>query len=336
MKTITSLTLVGLAILCVPTAQAAIIESFGSGGNQFNMTFVPIGNPGNAPDTTGTPNPAGSVGYNYNMGKYEVSRDMINKANAVGNLGITLQDMTSFAGIGGNGANRPATGVSWNEAARYVNWLNTSQGFAPAYKFAVQPGEAGYNANANIELWQSIDAGYNSANLFRNSQTRYFLPSMDEWYKAAYYDPNANGGTGGYWNFPTGSDSAPTPVPGGTAAGTAVYGQSSRQGPADIDNAGGLSSYGVMGMGGNVWEWEETTFNLLNSSPSSSRGGRGGDWGNILGNAFLSASDRILLDPPSGADFFIGFRVASVPEPSSAALLMLGTVGLWQRRKRLS
>jgi formylglycine-generating enzyme required for sulfatase activity len=43
----------------------------------------------------------------------------------------------------GNGANRPATGVSWNEAARYVNWLNTSNGLAPAYKFATQPGEVG-------------------------------------------------------------------------------------------------------------------------------------------------------------------------------------------------
>jgi sulfatase modifying factor 1 len=183
MKTTAAWTLVSLTLLCVPTAQAAIIESFGSGANQFNMTFVPIGNPGNAADTTGSPNPAGSVGYHYRMGKYEVSRDMIIRANAEGNLGITLQDMTNF---GGNGANRPATGVSWNEAARYVNWLNTSQGYSPAYKFAVQPGQGGYNSNAQIQLWQISDQGYNVANRFRNSQARYFLPSMDEWYKAAY------------------------------------------------------------------------------------------------------------------------------------------------------
>ena len=115
MKTIAALTFLSLALLSVPTAHADIIESFGSGANQFNMVFVPIGNPGNAADTTGSPNPAGSVAYNYNMGKYEVSRDMIIKANAEGNLEITLADMTSF---GGNGANRPATGISWNEAAR--------------------------------------------------------------------------------------------------------------------------------------------------------------------------------------------------------------------------
>ena len=73
---------------------------------------------------------------------------------------------------------------------------------------------------------------------------------MDEWFKAAYYDPTANGGVGSYWRLPTGSNSAP--VPGGTAEGTAVYNQPSSQGPADIDNAGGLSPYGIMGMGGNV------------------------------------------------------------------------------------
>jgi len=174
------------------------------------MTFVPIGNPGNAPDTTGSPNPAGSVEYHYRMGRYEVSRDMINKANAEGGLGITLWNMVSF---GGNGANRPATGVSWNESARFVNWLNTSQGYSPAYKFDLQPGDVGYNVLADITLWQATDSGFNSANRFRNSLARYFLPSIDEWYKAAYFDPNTNGGNGGYWNYPNGSDERYWPNP---------------------------------------------------------------------------------------------------------------------------
>ena len=34
-------------------------ESFGSGANTFTMDFVTIGNPGNAADTTGNPNPGG-------------------------------------------------------------------------------------------------------------------------------------------------------------------------------------------------------------------------------------------------------------------------------------
>ncbi len=213
-----------------------------------------------------------------------------------------------------------------------MNWLNTSNGYSTAYKFATQPSQPGYSVFANITLWQASDPGFNASNLFRNSQAKYFLPSVDEWYKAAYYDPNANGGMGGYWNFPTGSDTVPTPVNRGTASGTAVF---LRTFPADITNAGGLSPYGVMGLGGNVWEWEETEVDLVNDNPSVARGMRGGMW--QVTSDLLSASFRHQSDPRgvSGA-VASGFRVASIPEPSSAVLLMLAKVGLWQRRKRLS
>ena len=39
----------------------------------------------------------------------------------------------------------------------------------------------------------------------RNPNADYFLPSDDEWYKAAYYDPTKNG-TGGYWQYPPKTD----------------------------------------------------------------------------------------------------------------------------------
>ena len=62
------------------------------------MEFVTIGSPGNTADTTGDPNPAGSVGYTYSMGVNEVSRDMVTKANSVGGLGITLDSMSFVTG----------------------------------------------------------------------------------------------------------------------------------------------------------------------------------------------------------------------------------------------
>ncbi len=200
-------------------ATNAVAETFGVGENEFSIEFVTIGNPGNPGDPTVNPSPGGSVPYEFQIGKYEVGRDMVTKANAEGGLGITLADMTS---LGGNGPDRPATGVSWNEAARFVNWLNTSEGFPAAYKFSMQPGQFGYNANTNILLWQAGDPGFNAANPFRNSLARYALPSVHEWHKAAYYDPSA----GNYFVYPTASDSAPTPVISGTTAGTAVYSQS--------------------------------------------------------------------------------------------------------------
>lgn len=206
-----------------------------------------MGDPGNPNDsgTTGSYfTPYGGVASVFRMGKYEVSEDMINKANTLGSLGITMDSL---------GPNKPATGVSWNEAARFVNWLNTSNGFSAAYKFTLQPGDPGYSANANIELWQVGDAGYDPNNPYRNANAYYFLPSEDEWYKAAYYS-----GTGStYFDYATQQDapSTPTAVSGGTGANDAVYDQAIGAGPADIHNAGGLSHYGTMGQNGNVWEW---------------------------------------------------------------------------------
>ena len=304
-----------LLALCYQTASAQLVtESFGgTGANAFTMDFVTIGNPGNAADTTGSPNPAGSVAYTYNLGKYEVSRDQIIKANAAGSLGITLQDMSSY---GGNGLLKPATGISWYEAAKYVNWLNTSSGGTAAYKFV----------GGTFQLWSSTDAGYNASNMFRNSLAKYWLPSSNEWYKAAYGNRN------GTWNnYATGSDSAPTAVASGTAANTAVYGQSAFTGPADINNAGGLSAYGTMGQGGNVWEWNETAYDGTNNTAGESRELRGGSWDN--NSFFLDASIRS-SGVPSVEDFDGGFRVASVPEPSALSLLAVGLGGLAILRRR--
>jgi len=313
------LTLVLSAVLLASAYQTAsaqsLLETFGNGANEFTMEFVPIGNPGNAADTTGNPNPAGSVAYTYNLAKYEVSRDQIDKANSAGSLGITLMDMSSY---GGNGANKPATGVSWLEAATYVNWLNTSTGNTAAYKFV----------SGTFQLWSSTDAGYNANNQFRNSNAKFWLPSTDDWYKAAY------GNRDGTWNnYPTGSDGAPTAVASGTAASTAVYNQSFPTGPADITSAGGLSPWGTMGQGGNVQEWIETAVDGINNTASENREQRGGSWG--LTSAWLGASTRNTTGSPTAEFPNTGFRVASVPEPSAISLLAvtLGALAVMRRRR---
>lgn len=163
------------ALLLANSASAAIV-SFGSGLNQFNMDFVPIGSPGNAADRTGDPNPAGAVGYTYDLGKFEVSEDMITKFNASQGLTITKD---------ARGTNKPAARVSWNEAARFTNWLNTSTGGFAAYKFTTA------GVNDNIALWTPAETlDYDAANPFRSLRANYVLPNFNEWYKAAYYDPH--------------------------------------------------------------------------------------------------------------------------------------------------
>jgi len=226
------------------------------------------------------------------------------------------------------GTAKPATSVSWNEAARFVNWLNTSTGHQAAYKFA-----DGSAVNDNIQLWTSGEAGYDVNNKYRNGLAKYVLPSYNEWYNAAYYNPNDST----YYDFPNGSDTRPTAVTGGTGPNTAVYtqsGEASPTGPADVDQAGGLSPYGVMGLGGNAREWQESSFDLANSSVSSSRGSRGGSWLFAPGNL---SSRNLPNNDPSFEFYLIGFRVAMVqpvPEPSMMVIgMVFGLGGLAAKRR---
>lgn len=281
-----------IPILLPFLALPVLSDTFGIGANQINIPFVDIGNAGNSADDTGY----GAVAYPYRISKHEVSEAMIAAYNAAGGGPLITTD--------NRGPDKPATFVSWNDAARFVNWLNTSHGRPPAYKFT-----SGAD-NANIVLWAPSDgSAYNAANRFRNPNAIYFLPSENEWYKAAYYDPNANGGSGRYWDYATGSDTAPTAVAGGTVPGTAVFRQSSISNPADITNAGGLSRYGTMAQAGNVSEWLESAFDSGNNSASEPRGIRDGFWfwlPNDLQSSYRAPNSP---DVRSGIQ---GFRVASV------------------------
>jgi formylglycine-generating enzyme required for sulfatase activity len=268
-----------------------ITETFGTGANAFTMDFVQIGNPGNTADMSVTSNlspyPPGSVAYTYNLGKYEVSSDMINKANTAGVLNITLSDW---------GANKPALGISWYEAARFVNYLNTSTGNTAAYKF---------NSSNTFQIWSPGELGYDSNNPFRNSLSKFFLPSRDEWYKGAYGSPG-----GAYSDYPSST--------------TIVVERSSWQGPDDIDLAGGLSAYGTMAQGGNANEWTESAFDGINDFATEVRLGRGGFYNDP---SWVSAYKlNTWYFDPSIDDYRMGFRVASVPEPSSLSLLALGSL----------
>ncbi|MEX2308923.1 MAG: SUMF1/EgtB/PvdO family nonheme iron enzyme [Pirellulales bacterium] len=309
---------IGVVVVVTQFASVSSVgaDVFGSGANSFEIEFVTIGEPGNAPDMTGDPNPAGSVPYVYRIGKYEISEAMIDKANAQsvadgGLLGIT-HDM--------RGPNKPATSVSWFEAAKFVNWLNASMGDTPAYKF---------DANGDFQLWLPSDAGYDTSNPFRNGLARYVLPSDDEWYKAAFYDPVSSA----YHDYPTGSDIAPISVASGTTPGTAVWNQPFEQGPAEVTLAGGVSPSGTVGQGGNVLEWEETETDLINDTSTALRGVRGGDWISSITPLDLSSAFRNLA-LPERIPLNVGFRVASVPEPTMWCLVLVGISLLILHRRR--
>ena len=311
-----------LILLSSITSAQVITETFGTGSNSFSIDFVTVGNPGNAAATgfagngpgplyATTPYTAGSVNYVYHLGKFEISVEMIEKANIEGGLGLPSFASRAFS------QPVPAT---WNQAARFVNWLNTSRGHQAAYNFTSS------GSNSNISLWN--EGQYQGNNKFRHKDALFVLPSLDEWYKGAFGSPD-----GIWYEYPNGKNTPPLPVSSGTDSDSAVWNQNWFSSPADIYFAGGLSPYGTMGQGGNVHEFIESAFDGINDDTGESREMRGGSY--LNGSYTLGASFRFSESPEVGAANY-GFRVAMVPEPSALSLLAVGLGGLAMMRRRRS
>ncbi len=306
------------------------------------IDMVTVGNAGNAAFTTGF----GAVGYEYQIGKYEVTNGQyaafLNAVAADDTNGLYNPLMESgWNGIGGivqegsagshtysarvGRENRPVIYVDWCDSLRFMNWLHNGQ------LAGVQDG--GTTENGAYDLAAGALA-------VRNPDARFFLPSEDEWYKAAYYK---GGGTdAGYWEFPTQSDMAPSsePPPGsGGSNGSANYynGGFAVGDPDYLADVGSYltsdSPYGTYDQGGNVWEWNESLM------PLDFRGLRGGSLFSLSQD--LQASNRVNYDPLTEYND-VGFRVgAVVPEPASLVMLLCGAGflvfwqrALWQWRRR--
>jgi formylglycine-generating enzyme required for sulfatase activity len=296
----------GLSLAMVDGLRA---DTFGSGDDVFTVDFVTVANAGNADDAGAV----GGVNYTYRMGVYEISQHQIAKAS---NAGVTHVSAGAWVG------DQPAANITWYEAAAFVNWLNTSTGHQAAYSLT-------YSGEWSMSLWGSGEAWQlGGENLYRHKNAYYFLPSEDEWYKAAYH--KNDGVSANYWAYATASDTAPTPVPSGMAAGTAVY-DGAASSPAATNNNGGLSPYGTMGQNGNVSEWTESASDGLNHSPLAYRTLRGGYWFDASFNLLSAVGSS---DLPTYEYSHYGFRVAAIPEPSAAPVAVTGLVTWMFNRRR--
>jgi formylglycine-generating enzyme required for sulfatase activity len=334
------------AVNCTAYAQANV---FNMPNGLSNLEFVPVGNPGNAPEIGVTlccpvvagPSLSGAVGYVYKIGKYEVTAaqytnflNAVAKADPNGLYNMAMGD-TGVSSLGANiqrtgsspnysysvaadWADRPVNYVSFWDAARFANWLHNGQPTGPQ------------------GLGTTEDGAYHDVgdqNLFgRNAGAKFFIPTKDEWYKAAYHDKTA-GLAASYFDYTTKTNSEPgnditeTFNPGNNAnyytsdfaMGSSYY--RTVVGEFELSD----SPYGTFDQGGNVWEWNETIY-------LDSFGG--------LGGAFNSSSLELaapLQDNGFGQlEYFdVGFRVASIPEPASLTLsaAAMFSLVLWRRKK---
>jgi len=297
-----------VVMVCV-VSNVALADTFGTGANQFTIDFVPI---------SGSTNPTsgyGIVNNNYRMGTYEITNGQWNKfTNAYGIPTGSPPDAYD-ENAPWTSADVPTNWLSWHEGAQFVNWLNTSTGHVAAYKFTGTQGTGDYT----LGVWESGDTGYDSSNPYRNSDAYYFLPTEDEWVKAAYWNGTslqAYATVGdftpiqGVWNF---------------------YDNGYATDPYGFWNvgSGGEELNGTFDMMGNVWEWMESPYFSGDYLSGSSRVFRGGGYSTVL--SYMQSSARH-LDSPSFDISSLGFRVASVPEP--ATILLLGFGGLMIRRRQ--
>jgi formylglycine-generating enzyme required for sulfatase activity len=171
--------------------------------------------------------------------------------------------------------------------AAFQNWLNTSTGHQAAYNLDL--GLTALTPWSSAEAWQ-----VGGENLFRHKDAYYFLPSEDEWYKAAYH--KNDGVTANYWDYPTSSNGIPDGLDfSGDAAFDAVFNQGFNQNqPNTVTNVGVASPYGTFGQGGNVWEWTESNYGGINSEDEG-RADRGSDWS--FGEDILRSLLRNNADP---------------------------------------
>jgi formylglycine-generating enzyme required for sulfatase activity len=280
--------------------------SLTSAAEAVTLPWTVVGDPGNACDAQ-IWNCPGSVPYAYRISKHEVTNaqysEFLNAKAASDPLALYNTEMASNVGgiqrSGGDGsyAYSPVAGreampvnfVSFYDAIRFANWLHNGQGHGDTESGA-------YTLLGGTPLPSNEP-------LTRNAGAKVFIPTDDEWYKAAYYDA----GSATYFDYPAGTDaatvcSAPGAVPNtancGLAAGgfTSVGSYTASPGPN-----------GTFDQGGNALEWTDLIVILEN------RVVRGGHYGST--SAWL-AGLRSEYDDPWYENSVYGFRVAAAMPPT--------------------
>ena len=346
-------------LIAASLAMAAVLV-FIKPARAVTIDWVPVGDPGNPNDTPGYwGRNAGAVTESFQIMKFEWTNSQyaafLNAVDPQGANpnGIWNSSMGSAArgGITNTGStdgsryavrsdmgNKPVNYVSWFDVARVANWLHNGE---LTYGSSNATASAPQNTGA-----YTLGTATGGNGVSKNANAQYFIPTYDQWYKAAFY--KAGSTNAGYWVWATQSMGGAPP----SAVTADGHGNGSAGSSGNSDNFssaadwngqdgnvttvgtnGGPSAYGTFDQGGNVMEWNDT------AQATWERGLGGGtyDYSNVNG---VSSSAGGFYFTNSEYDF-LGFRLAApvaVPEPSTYAMALAGLAcggySMFRRRNR--
>ncbi len=282
----------------------------------------------------------GSVGYSYRMAKTEVTTGQmlefyntfatqsdalyqVMRSNIIG--WPTVTDPTYPLSAPGSrdilspdvpNAGRVAVkGMTWRIAAIYCNWLHHDK-----------------SSDWNTIQTGAYDArtfGYKSDGTPTDQRTRspgakYWIPSLDEWLKSAFYDPKKDG-VGGWWNQPNGSNTPLIPGFPGVGQTSATVGLMDPVWIPVGSYPDVKTPWGLLDVSGSAAEWTEEF---------------GGFFGRdrLLGGSVEGDPDLRYDDPGEQRSncpncFAGGLRIASIPTPGTIWVVAVAA-GLLRVRRR--
>lgn len=304
------------------------------------IDFVRVGNAGNAGVPFADLPPffqgRGSVDYEYQIGRTEVTTSQwLEFYNGVLSRYPTLFSAPFWPGVTTSGdpnapyrlrnpeaAMYPVAGVTWRGSAIFCNWLHNNKQFdwASISNGAYDISTFGYNGNVFTD-----QAAHNPG-------ARYWIPTLDEWIKGAYYDPNRNGtNQGGWWRSPNMSDTPLIYGPPGVGQANAGFDSPNPYAIQLMSYPDTHSAYGMLDAAGGTREWLETIL-ITGGLPTRMVMGTGWTSAGLGGGDSIDGFGALF---PNTIGSIYGFRIASaVPAPHATSVFGIFLVGTATRRRR--